>query len=334
MEIPDNTEIVYTSVSTPGHEVLETLLDAGLPITQLVSITPEMGHDAGVVKYTDFSAIAAEHDLPIYYPEVYSMDNEDVAFFEDLDADLMIVNGWNRIIPGEVLDTFSRGVLGNHGSAFGLPKGRGRSPLNWSLIEELDRFLLSIIRLDADVDAGAVAATRKFDINQFDTIQSLYYKVTLSIEEMLLDVIPPILRGDHEFTQQDGEPTYYPKRTPADGQVHWGEPMGDIYNLVRAVTHPYPGAFTFHEGSRVDIWSVRPFSTDFGRDAAPGEILSVFHTDEFVVSTPDGTILVTEWEADDWQPEAGMQFASEGDHDRVDGIEQKQHLTTTGADDD
>lgn len=151
---------------------------------------------------------------------------------------------------------------------------------------------------------------------------------------MLLDVIPPILRGEHEFTQQDGEPTYYPKRTPADGQLHWGEPMGDIYNLVRAVTHPYPGAFTFHEGSRVDIWSVRPFSTDFAQDVAPGEIISVFHTDEFVVSTPDGTILVTEWEADGWQPEAGMQFTSEGDHDRVDGIEQRQHLTTTGGDDD
>ncbi|MFW6320595.1 MAG: formyltransferase family protein, partial [Halohasta sp.] len=164
MEIPEDTEIVYASVSTPGHHVLESLLDAGLPITQLVSITPEMGREAGVAKYTDFAPIAEAYDLPIYYPETYGMDDADIAFFQDLEADLMIVNGWNRIIPGEVLETFSRGVLGNHGSAFGLPKGRGRSPLNWSLIEDLDRFLLSIIRLDADVDAGAVAATRKFDI--------------------------------------------------------------------------------------------------------------------------------------------------------------------------
>lgn len=328
MVSPDDAEIVYTSVSTPGHHVLESLLEAGVPITQIVSITPEMGAAAGVAKYTDFSAIAEEHGIPIYYPDVYSMDDSDVAFFEALDADLMIVNGWNRIIPGEVLDTFSHGVLGNHGSAFGLPKGRGRSPLNWSLIEELDRFLLSIIRLDANVDAGAVAATRKFDINQFDTIQSLYYKVSLSIEEMLLDVIPPILRGEHEFEDQEGEPTYYPKRTPDDGELHWGEPMDDIYNLVRAVTHPYPGAFTFHEGTRVDIWAVRPFSTDFAHDAAPGEIVAAFHTDEFVVSTPDGSVVVTEWEADNWQPEAGMVFDSEGDHTRVDGIEQKQHLTT------
>jgi len=332
MDVPDDAEIVYTSVSTPGHHVLETLLEQGAPITQIVSITPEMGEAAGVAKYTDFAPIADEHDIPIYYPDVYSMDDSDVDFFEELDGDLMIVNGWNRIIPGEILDTFSYGVLGNHGSAFGLPKGRGRSPLNWSLIEELDRFLLSIIRLDADVDAGAVAATRKFDINQFDTIQSLYYKVSLSIEEMLLDVIPPILRGTHEFEPQEGEPTYYPKRTPDDGELHWAEPVDDIYNLVRAVTQPYPGAFTFHEGDRVDIWAVRPFSTDFGHDAAPGEIIAAFHTDEFIVSTPDGAVLVTEWEADGWQPEAGMVFDSEGDHDRVDGREQKQHLTTSDDD--
>ncbi|MFW6320948.1 MAG: methionyl-tRNA formyltransferase, partial [Halohasta sp.] len=188
--------------------------------------------------------------------------------------------------------------------------------------------------LDADVDAGAVAATRKFDITEFDTIQSLYYKVSLSIEEMLLEVIPPILRGEHAFEPQDGEPTYYPKRTPEDGELHWGESTADIYNLVRAVTDPYPGAFTFQDGTRIDIWSLRPFSADFGADAAPGEILAAFHTDEFVVATPDGSVLVTDWAAEGWQPEAGMVFESAGDHGRVDGIEQKQHLTTSEAADD
>ncbi len=334
MDVPDDTEIVYASVSTPGHAVLETLLENDVPITQLVSITPEMGQEAGVAKYTDFSALAEQHDLPVYYPNVYGMDDQDVDFFEELNADLMIVNGWNRIIPGEVLETFTHGVLGNHGSAFGLPKGRGRSPLNWSLIEELDRFLLSIIRLDPGVDSGAVAATRKFDINEFDTIQSLYYKVTLSVEEMLLDTIGPICRGEHTFEPQDGEPTYYPKRTPDDGELHWGESMADIYNLVRAVTRPYPGAFTFHDGSRVDVWALRPFSTDFGYEAAPGEIIAVFHTDEFVVSTPDGSVLVTDWEADGWRPEAGMVFESAGEPDRVDNLDQKHHLTTASGDDD
>ncbi len=332
MDTPDDSTLVYTSVSTPGYHVLETLLDEGVPITQLVSITPEMGQEAGVAKYTDFAPIADEYDIPIYYPDVYHMDESDVAFFEDLNADLMIVNGWNRILPGEVLETFSKGVLGNHGSAFGLPKGRGRSPLNWSLIEELERFLLSIIRLDANVDAGGVAATRKFDINQFDTIQSLYYKVTLAIEEMLLDVLGPILRGEHDFEAQAGEPTYYPKRTPDDGDIHWGEPMDDIYNLVRAVTRPYPGAFSFHDGERVEIWRVQPFSCDFGFAAEPGEIISVFHTDEFVVSTPDGSVLVTDWDADSWYPQPGMVFDSPGQHSRIDSIEQKQHLSTTGDD--
>ncbi|XVH33587.1 methionyl-tRNA formyltransferase (plasmid) [Haloferacaceae archaeon DSL9] len=334
MAIPSDRSVVYASCTIPGYEVLQTLLDNEIPVSHIVSITPEMAETHDVVKYRSFESIADEHDIPIYYPSSYSMGSEDAEFFEELSADLMIVNGWQRLIPGDVLETFTYGALGNHGSAFGLPKGRGRSPLNWSLIEDLDRFLLSVIRLDPGVDSGAVAATRKFDINEFDTIQTLYYKVTLSMQEMLLDIVEPILRGEHQFRTQDGDPTYYPKRNPEDGELHWEEPMGAVYNLVRAVTRPYPGAFTRHDGERVEIWDVKPFSTDFGVDAQPGEIIRVFETGDFAVSTPDGSVIVTEWVADSWTPKAGMVFESTGRPDRVDSYDQKHHLTSAESSDD
>ena len=330
MDVPPDADIVYASCTKPGHDVLESLLDEGVPISEVVTITPATAEKHGVVKYAEFDDLAAEHDIPVYNPETYSMTEADHDHFATLDGDLLVVNGWQRLIPEAVLESFTYGALGNHGSAMGLPKGRGRSPLNWSLIQGYDRFLLSVIRLAPGADDGDVVTTRKFDVNEYDDIETLYYKVTVRLKEMFAACLGPITRGEWEFTEQEGDPTFYPKRTPDDGDIHWGDSTRDVYNLVRAVTDPYPGAFTFHQGTRIDVWAVKPFSTDIGLEADPGEIVDAFWTDEFVVATADGSVLVTDWEArGEWQPEAGMELESSGEHDRVDAYEHRHNLTTT-----
>lgn len=330
MDVPPDTDVIYASCTEPGHDVLETLLEDGVPVEEIVTIPPEMAERHGVVKYAEFDAIAEEHDVPIYHPETYSMTDADYDHFATRGADLLVVNGWQRLVPEDVLGTFTHGALGNHGSAMGLPKGRGRSPLNWSLIQGYDRFLLSVIRLAPGADDGDVVATRNFDVNDHDTIETLYYKVTMCLEEMFAACLGPIARGEWSFEPQAGDPTFYPKRTPDDGALHWGDSTRDVYNLVRAVTDPYPGAFTFHEGTRIDVWAVQPFSTDLRREADPGEIVGAFWTDEFVVATADGSVLVTDWEAHgDWSPEVGMELESVGEHDRVDAYEHRHNLTTS-----
>jgi len=329
-DVPADSRIVYVSCTQAGYEVLRRLLDEGVPIAEVVTITPDAGARHGVSGYHDFSAVAAERDLPLYYPETYAMDTEaDRDHFATLDGDLLIVNGWQRLVPGEIIETFDAGAVGNHGSAFGLPKGRGRSPLNWSLVEDLDRFLISLITLAVEADAGTVVATRKFDVTEFDDIETLYYKIVMTVQEMLLESIGPLLRGEAELREQPGAPTFYPKRNPADGAVNWGDTTRDVYNLVRAVTRPYPGAFTEYDGERIMLWEARPFSDDLALDAAEGEVVQTFETTgEFVVAAADGTLLVTDWTADDWVPERGMRLTSLGENDRVDGFDQRHNLVS------
>lgn len=330
--IPQERDIVYLGCTETGETVLRTLLERDVPVSEVVTIGPERAERAAVSGYRDLGELAHEHDLSTYYPETYALDSDaDQDHFRELSADLMIVNGWQRLVPTPVLETLERDALGIHGSAFGLPKGRGRSPLNWSLVEGLDRFLLSVIRLAPDADAGGVAATRKFDITEHDDIRTLYYKTAMATEEMLLDVVGPLLRGEFEFEEQSGEPTYYPKRNPEDGAVNWGDTTTDIYNLVRAVARPYPGAFTEYEGRRIEIWEAIPFSSDCATETPHGEVVRVFEaTGDFVVSTADGTLLVTDWDADGWVPESGMEFTSLGDHGRVDRPKHRENLTSGG----
>lgn len=329
-----DASITYVGCTQPGRAVLETLLDHEVPITSVVTIGPEMAEANAVSGYASLEPTARDAGLEVYHPHTYSMDTDaDLDHFQTLDPDLLIVNGWQRLVPESILETATYGALGNHGSAFGLPKGRGRSPLNWSLIEDRDRFLLSVIRLDPGADSGDVVATRKFDITDYDTIETLYYKVTVCLQEMLLEVVDPILAGERPYEEQSGTPTYYPKRNPDDGEIHWEDGTREVYNLVRAVADPYPGAFTFAEGERVMIWEAIPFSTDLARTEPAGTVVETFWTGEFVVATADGTLLVREWEADVWQPDVGFQFESRGDPQRVDRPDHHANLSSEGKHD-
>ncbi|MFC7240742.1 methionyl-tRNA formyltransferase [Saliphagus sp. GCM10025317] len=354
--------IVYVGCTAPGNQVLESLLEHDLPIDSVVTIDPEMAAANDVSGYASLRPTAEAHDLEVYHPRTYSMtDAADLDHFRTIDPDLLIVNGWQRLIPESILETATHGALGNHGSAFGLPKGRGRSPLNWSLIEDRDRFLLSVIRLDPGADSGDVVTTRKFDITEFDTIETLYYKVSMCLEAMLLEVAEPILEGERLFESQTGEPTYYPKRNPEDGEMHWANGTRELYNLVRAVADPYPGAFTYVDADgdvgsdtntdatsnddisrnrleQVMIWDAIPFSSDLAKSAPPGTIVEVFWTDEFVVATGDGTLLVREWDVDSspgsdsgWEPAVGDRFESRGEPDRMDRPGHHENLSSSGS---
>ena len=95
--------------------------------------------------------------------------------------------------------------------------------------------------------------------------------------------------------KQVGDEFYYPKRTPEDGRIDWSWDSERICRLVRAVTFPYPGAFSQLGDERVMIWDCEPFSRDFFDKAAPGEVCFVADngSGEFVVRSGDGTLLVT-----------------------------------------
>ncbi|WP_436911231.1 methionyl-tRNA formyltransferase [Halosimplex marinum] len=311
--------VCYTSCTEAGYEVLSDLIRSGVSVDLVVSLKPDQAEEYGVSGYHPFDGIAEEHDIPIYYPETYEMDEEsDVAFFEREAIDVMIVNGWQRLVRDSILDTLSIGAFGVHGSASGLPKGRGRSPMNWTIIEKLDRFLLSLIKLDEDADSGSIVATRKYDVNDHDTIRTMYYKLAITTADMLLESLPGIVSGEIEYETQTGSPTYYPKRTPEDGAINWHDGTRDIYDLIRAVARPYPGAFTEYDGEQVMIWRAIPFSTDIGLEAAEGEIVKAFETTgEFVVRTGDGTLLVQEWEADSFTPADGIVLESIGSTNRA-----------------
>jgi methionyl-tRNA formyltransferase len=112
--------------------------------------------------------------------------------------------------------------------------------------------------------------------------------------------IDALLAGTAKATPQDeAKATYFGGRKPEDGRINWGQTSRQIFNLIRAVTDPYPGAFTDVGPSRLMVWWAETDSpATRGRKGLPGEVLSV---SPLVVATADGALELTKTE---WRPTA------------------------------
>ena len=290
--------IVMCGCAEVGAQLIPSLIAAGVRFSQFVVLTPEQGRKYEVSGYADLRPVAERHGIPIHVPKSYALtDESDLAFFRERQFDLLIQGGWQRLFPAPVLEALSIGAVGVHGSADFLPKGRGRSPLNWSLIEGRRRFLLHLFLMKAGVDDGDVFAVEDFDITPFDDIETLYLKVSLCTGRMLIRNLPALLMNKLEIWPQVGEPSYYPKRTPADGLIDWEKmDLDQIYNFIRAQTRPYPGAFGPLDGRTVRIWKARPFDTRLDYPGAEyGAVVERFG-ERLLVNCRGGLLLVEDYE--------------------------------------
>lgn len=241
-----------------------------------------------------------QHTIPVHTVQSYHLkDDTDFKFFKEAAIDLLLVIGWERLIPGEILNILGKFACGMHGSPYGLPKGRGRSPLNWSIITGHNKFLTYLFQYDPFVDSGHIIGLKAFEINKFDTIATLHMKNRIAMGQLLKTYVPLI--ADERVTllpQPPEKSTYYPKRTPEDSGIDWKRSTWQIYNLIRAVAPPYPPAYTYHSGKKIFVLEAYPFETSlFDSDITPGTIVDIsVSLDQFVAKTKDGTLIVKKFD--------------------------------------
>jgi len=291
-------KIVFCATHVVGVEVLSQLISLDRKPAFIVTTKGDM--DGSISGYFDYSNLANEHNIPIYFVKSYNLKSlEDVDFFKKNSFDLIIQGGWQRLFPGDILATLKIGAIGMHGSPNFLPKGRGRSPLNWSLINNENRFIMHMFLIKPGVDDGDVFDTYMFDINQLDDIETLYMKYSIVYKKMLERNLARLESAKLELLPQKGTPSYYSKRSAEDGEIKF-ETMDvwSIYNLIRAVTRPYPGAFinNFEKNERCIIWKARVLDTRITYPGAEyGKIVETFGT-KFVLNCLGGLLLVEEYE--------------------------------------
>ena len=296
--------------------LLRALHGADIRISHLITIDVENGVKNEVADYYDLKTEAEQMGITVYHAQKYSLKNEsDQSYINGRGIDIAFVIGWQRLIPAEILSGMKVGAFGMHGSAMNLPLGRGRSPMNWSIIEGRQVFYTNLFKYSPGVDEGDVVDTFKFQITGRDTGETMHYKNLLAMKHLITRNLSALQTGTFKLTRQPDDilPTYYPKRSPDDSQIDWEQDLLTIERFIRAVTRPFSGAFTFIGDSRVTIWDAQLFDVeDFGyTDALPATVVAVFPGGKFLVMCFGGLILVNEY-VSEIQIREGTQFTNGG----------------------
>jgi len=265
-----------------GRLGLEKLLDHGFEIAGVVSHPDAAGE---VIWWPSVAELAAERGLPL----VLRDDAKEPGLGEAVAAwrpEILFSFYYRHMLPGAILESAPRGGFNLHGSL--LPAYRGRSPVNWVLVNGESTTGVTLHRMTPKPDDGAIVDQQAVAIDELDTAFTLFRKLEGAARELLDRALPALRDGRAVETPQDPAlASYYGGRKPADGMIDWSWPAGQIYDLVRAVTHPYPGAFTFLAGRTLFVWWARPVAWRTG--AAPGTVLAV-DADGVVVAAGDDAL--------------------------------------------
>jgi methionyl-tRNA formyltransferase len=207
-----------------------------------------------------------------------------------LAPDLIVVVGWTRLLGREILAIPRRGCVGFHASL--LPNGRGRAPVNWAILRGETVTGNTFMYLAPEADSGDIIDQRSIAIGPEDTCATIYARVAQTGAEMLAQHLDGLLSGTAPRRPQGkGTGPLLPKRTPDMGITDWNRPARAVHDWIRALTHPYPGAFALWDGNKLFLWRSDPPE---GIPAAsdPGVILGA-EDDAMVVAAQDGRVRVT-----------------------------------------
>lgn len=251
----------YILNATLNGKMLTEILCKRMDIKGLITLSENADDKSN--EYYDYSNYCRNNNLECIKLNKYNFSSlEDRDLLEKLDIDLIIIASWQRLVPEWLIKKCSIGIIGAHGSHEGIERGRGRSPQNWAILTGQKRFILSIFWIEPGTDDGSIIDTEEFEYLPTDTILVSYVQVNTLKAEMILRNIRNGRIPNKEGTPQSDDAFYLPQRIKEDGQIDWNRDAVEISNMVRALTKPYPGAYTLFDKEEFIIWIARPVVND------------------------------------------------------------------------
>jgi methionyl-tRNA formyltransferase len=258
-------KLIVCAYHNVGYRCLEELLRQGAEVALVFT------HEDSPTEEIWFSSVrelADRHGIPYLTSDINEPAN--VARLREIGPDFILSFYYRNMIRPEVLDIPRRGALNLHGSW--LPRYRGRVPVNWAVINGETETGATLHYMVEKPDAGDIVDRERVGIAFTDTAFDVFNKVTDAAVTVISRSWPRLLAGTAPRIPMDLKAgNYCGGRKPADGLIDWTKGAVQIYNLIRGVTHPYPGAFTYLDGRKVVIWQAWPVAGT----GTPGEVVSI-----------------------------------------------------------
>lgn len=258
--------VVVAGYSDVGYRCTKRLLDAGAELT-LVYTHPDA---PGEMRWWgSLAELAKERGVPCVV--VDSLDHPaERARIQAAAPDFLFSFYFRKMIPEAILALAKRGALNMHGSL--LPRFRGRAPINWAILKGATETGASLHYMTGKPDAGDLVDQEGFAIGPDDDVLTVARRVGDAAVTVLDRSWPKLLAGTAPRRPLDlSKGSYFGGRRPEDGQIDWTKDAKEVHDLVRAVTKPWPGAFTDVFGPKVTIWKTR-LGGYGGHDTFPGKV--------------------------------------------------------------
>ncbi len=284
-----------------GCAGLKALTEAGYDVQAVFTHTDDPGENNF---FSSVARLGAELDLPVYAPEDVNHPLW-VDRIRDLQPDVIFSFYYRHMLSDEILSLAPQGGFNLHGSL--LPHYRGRAPVNWALVNGETETGATLHKMVKRPDAGDIIGQQKVTIADSDTALTLHKKVLEAAQAVLKEQLPKLKNGTATFTKQDeSQASYFGRRTAADGEILWHKSAKEINNLVRAVTEPYPGAFSYLGQRKLIVWRSRVLDTQ--HDKQPGTVLS---TSPLVIACGEGALEIVAGQNDSGLYVQGSRLAQE-----------------------
>jgi len=221
--------------------------------------------------YVDLSVLAKKNNLPILYWDEYSNESEIIKWVYLKSPSLIFVIGWSKILGDIWLNNFAGKLIGFHPSK--LPNNRGRHPIIWAIVLGLSDTASTFFMLNEGIDDGDILSQVSVPILYEDDSAILYKKICKVMGPQIDNIINDAqiclcpIKKPPEININ-----YWRRRSFEDGKIDWRMPSIGIYNLVRALRPPYPGAHFFYKEKKITVWKCE--EVEYQRsNIEPGKII-------------------------------------------------------------
>ena len=283
-----------------GCAGIEALRRAGFEIS---AVFTHKDNPSENIWFDSVAELAGNYGIPVFAPEDINHPVW-IGRIKEMAPDFIFSFYYRNLVGEEILSIPRLGALNLHGSL--LPKYRGRVPINWAIINGEKETGVTLHYMTAKADAGDIVDQEKVAISDCDTAKTLFDKAVKAAEVMLDRALPLLASGKAGRTPQcDADATTFRGRKPADGEIDWNKSAVEIDRLVRAVTKPYPGAFSFLGDRKCFFWKTEVVPGE-GR---PGCVLS---SDPLVIACGKDALKVVSGEFANGVYQTGPQLAKDG----------------------
>ena len=245
-------KILFFGFSDIGYQCLKYLIDEEYYVIGVFTHDTDP-HEKQWFKTAE--SLAKENFIPVFKPSTLKTKKwyRKVKYMQ---PDLILSLYYRNIIPEEIFSQAKFGAYNMHGSY--LPTYRGRAPLNWAIINGENYSGVSLHVLEKTFDTGAIVDQEKVEFTEDEYVADIQPRITDAGVKLFKRSLEKLLDGNPQTTpQNENNATYFGKRTPEDGRIDFNKSAKDVYNLIRALSKPFPGAFAQINGKDTIFWRAK-----------------------------------------------------------------------------